>query len=510
LVARLEQMEEELSVARDHFAALIPGEDAGADERWTAADSAPGGGARSARHYRAMVEASHDAFMTLDGELRLLSGNPAATLLVGRPVEQLVGAELPELLSHQSAAALTGLLWSGFAGVGESDLELDDGRRLSFSIARLDDGRTLLVLRDVTRSHQLEREALRSRRLASVGRLAAGLAQEITTPLSIIQGRIGLLVARAHDPEAVARQARVISEHCRRVHGVIQNLQCFVAPRPPMRSWHRVDERVAAARRAAGRKLDRISLEVSIDPEDLRVHADPDQVVQLLSNLLTHVAERAAAGGRVGLICRSGNNGEVHFDLVDETGVIQPEVLAELRSPYSEGVRQFDPGLGLGLAIAWALCQDHGGWMAAEPREPTGVSYRLAIPLPVQPTRPARGASILRILVVDDDQLLCETVTWMLAEEGHNIEAVASGEEALTRLGRDRFDAILVDIGLPGMSGEDLLETIAERWPALAPRTVVTSGLLHKPRRGEAYLQKPFTRAQLLQALDRVARPEDV
>ena len=108
------------------------------------------------------------------------------------------------------------------------------------------------------------------------------------------------------------------------------------------------------------------------------------------------------------------------------------------------------------------------------------------------------------ILVVDDDQLLRETVSWMLEDLGHTITTAETAEDALVWLEHHVPDAVLVDIGLPGMPGDELVDAIAERWPSLASRTVVTSGLLHAPRRGEAYLQKPFTRAQLLGTLERI------
>ena len=102
-----------------------------------------------------------------------------------------------------------------------------------------------------------------------------------------------------------------------------------------------------------------------------------------------------------------------------------------------------------------------------------------------------------RVLVVDDDQFLAETVTWMLARAGHQIQTVFSAEEAVARLNKERFDRILIDIGLPGMSGEDLVDLIEQKWPELLPGTVLISGLLRRPKKQIPYLQKPFTRHQL-------------
>ena len=456
--------------------------------------------------YQALVEATPDAIITVDGDQRVLSTNPAAARLLGRDRGSLEGQALGSLLGHTSAAALTGLLWSGFTGVGDSELELDDGRRLSFSVAHLPAGRVLLVMRDVTRVHHQELEVRRSRRLASAGRLASGLVQEITTPLSIVQGRVALVRAQAERPDAVRRQAGVIEEHCRRIAAVMGNLQAFIAPRPLEQAWYGVAELLDDARESCGRKLERVRLQVQVTPPGLQVHADRGQLVQAVSNLLMHVAERSPAGSPVRLHAERGDAGEgaVELTLEDRAGTLPPELLAELRSPYAEGDRQFDPDLGLGLAIAWAIAQDHEGWLTAAELE-GGVALRLGLPGPALPGPAGGGESGGRhILVVDDDQLLRETVSWMLAEQGHTISTVASAEEALAWMARQLPDVVLVDIGLPGMRGDALVDALAERWPGLAARTIVTSGLLHAPRQGEAYLQKPFTRAQLLRVLDRL------
>jgi two-component system response regulator GlrR len=103
--------------------------------------------------------------------------------------------------------------------------------------------------------------------------------------------------------------------------------------------------------------------------------------------------------------------------------------------------------------------------------------------------------------VVDDDQLLRETVSWMLEGEGYAIVGLPSAEDALVQLQRERFDVLLADIRLPGMDGETFVDRVEREWPDLARRAVLTSGLLHLPRRPNLYLQKPFDRAQLLDTL---------
>jgi CheY-like chemotaxis protein len=166
-----------------------------------------------------------------------------------------------------------------------------------------------------------------------------------------------------------------------------------------------------------------------------------------------------------------------------------------------------DPGTSLALSISWALLREHGGRVETIAGEPP----RVRIVLPADrgvlgaPLRLADGERSLKILVVDDEQLLCETVTWMLAEEGHRIVALHAAEDALARLQVEQFDVVLTDLRLPGMDGDALIRTMADRWPELASRAILTSGLLHTPRADMPYLQKPFSRSQLVAAIRQVA-----
>lgn len=462
----------------------------------------------SERYYRALFERGADPVLSVDLRGRVQTCNPAACSAFGRKGEELQGLPVASLFQADSGAALTGLLWSGFEGVGDATLRLEDHRAMSFSIARMGDDSALLVLRDITQRYRLESELDQARRLAAVGRLAAGLAEEINTPLAVIRGRLELLQTRTPtDTRRRNEQYRVLSDHARRIGDIVQNLHAFAAPRLPQRRVHLLRRAVDQALAQAGRRLERVQIEVDLRPRTLQVDADPEQLVQLLVNLLTHAAGRSPAGCPLVLEGRDAPGGGVEIRVLDEGTGLTEALLQEMRAPSAHSTGTMDPTLGLGLAISWAIAQAHSGSLTAANRALVGTSYHVHIPRE-EPSAgslaspPERG---LRVLVVDDDHMLRETVTWMLAELDHRIHGVASAEEALTVLQRRRFDVVLTDLRLPGMDGEELIEAIAARWPALAQRAILTSGLLHRPQNPKAYLQKPFARAQLL-GLIRVVR----
>jgi CheY-like chemotaxis protein len=93
--------------------------------------------------------------------------------------------------------------------------------------------------------------------------------------------------------------------------------------------------------------------------------------------------------------------------------------------------------------------------------------------------------------------VMAETVKWMLSTLGHRSVVAHSAEDALARLENEKFQVVVTDQRLPGMDGESMLAMIHNLWPAMVGRTILTSGLLHRPLDEQLFLQKPFSRDQL-------------
>lgn len=453
--------------------------------------------------HTALYSKSQDAIVILDAEGRVESCNATAEALLGRNAEELRGVPVSAVMEPTSGAALTGLLWAGFSGTSDSPITLSDGRRVRFSVGALSEGRRIVTLRDDTARYLLEEELQQARRLASIGHLAGGVAHQINNPLAVIQGRVELLQAiQDPEPESIARHLDVVMDHCRRIAGIVQNLQAFSRPREADRRWLGVAEVLKGVPNAAG--LARVRVQSKVDPVALEVFADPEQLQQILLNLTVLAAGPGPRARTVALAVHTNDRGDVVFDL-SGPGVTET-LLEEFGEPYPPQGRGLDPAGGLAMAISWALVREHGGLLEGLDGQST---IRLVLPpATAAVTREVQAveepSDPCRILVVDDEQLLCETVTWMLAEQGHSIVAVHAAEDALTRLARESFDIVLTDLRLPGMDGESLIRTIERRWPGLAMRTILTSGVLYSPGVETTYLQKPFTRAQLLEAINRL------
>ncbi len=450
-------------------------------------------------YYQALYARSTDILITLNEEGRIIAINESGLASLKQSEASLLGSEVSALLQPGSGAALVSLLWSGFEGISSSMVALCDGRQMRLSVAPLIRGMRVLIFRDATPFHQLEQELQHSRGLASVGHLAADLAHGISNPLAVIQGRVELLLSSPSlDPELVRRQLSILQEHCKRIGGIIENLQTIAAPRPLRRERVVLSDAIDIALQDLGRRRERIRIICQVAPPNLHLNADAMQLRQIFVNLFAQAME-STPKGRLVQITALLSDRQVRVSIEDEGSGLTLEQLDALETANRERTMP-DPVLGLPMTIAWVLAREHGGQLQAENRLTLGARYRLS--LPQHPPKPSQLSGEERhILVVDDNQMLCETVQWMLSREGYSIVAVHSAEDALRRIKRQHFDAILTDIRLPGMDGEELIDSIKERWPRLARRTILTSGLVYQPRHKNLYLQKPFTRKQLLQAI---------
>ena len=452
---------------------------------------------------RRLFEHVSEMVLSVDNAGRIDWLNQVALGQIGGEAASKVGLPLRTLFDDEAGRALERLCVSDFVGVGDSEVRLADGRVVGFSICRFDGQASFVLLQDRSQREHLEEELRHIRRMASVGRLAAELTHDINNPLAVIQGRLEMLKAVPDMPaDTRGRHLGIIDDHSQRVVRIIQNLQIFARPRTPVCQSTSLLEQLNQAVATLGRRLERVTVSVSV-PSDLMVYADPVQSALVWENLLVSAANIMPAA-RVLLVEAAALEGGGSRVLVQcESGEWPEEILNELRSPYSGGSHRADPGRGLALAISWGIVQDHGGWMVAQNREKKGANIELFLPGPDlgaeegQPYPTSSGQRGWDILVVDDDVVMAETVKWMLSSMGHRSVLVHTAEDALARLHTDEFQAVLSDQRLPGMDGESMLAMIHGQWPTMNGRTILTSGLLHRPGAGQLFLQKPFSRDQL-------------
>ena len=171
------------------------------------------------------------------------------------------------------------------------------------------------------------------------------------------------------------------------------------------------------------------------------------------------------------------------------------------------------------MSVSHGIVTQHGGKIYARSRLGKGTTFFVELPIVTkeeqlelaEPAIQPGKVSAARVLVVDDDSIVQEFLTEVLTEQGHEVEIVENGDDALDRLGNEDYDVILLDIKLPSISGIDLYKQLQKKAESLARRVVfITGDVMSKDTIGflsrtrAPYITKPFDTEQLKKEIDHI------
>ncbi len=242
------------------------------------------------------------------------------------------------------------------------------------------------------RVRELERQLFHSERLASVGRLAAGLAHEINNPLEGMTNYLSLLredLAAGRAGEA-RELVEPLAEGVARVAGILHQVLAFADPGRTPKS--RIDLAAVARRTAdfvrANPAHRGIAIAVDLPAEPLTVVGNEVTLGQLLLNLLVNACQAQPAGGEVAVSARSDGDTAV-LTVADRGPGLAPEIRERLFEPF----QSTRGSTGLGLAVCHGIAGDHGGEIGAHPRPGGGTVFRVELPLAAPDARGGEGGA---------------------------------------------------------------------------------------------------------------------
>lgn len=234
---------------------------------------------------------------------------------------------------------------------------------------------------------ETQRQLTQADKLASVGRLAAGIAHEINNPLTGVLTYASLLLKGQNAGPEVQSDLEVIVRETKRCREIVKGLLDFARPTPPRRAPADLNETVRRAVAVVINQLaqNHVDLALDLSPELPTVAADANQIQQVLVNLILNAAEAVGeAGGTIRIRSRSTGEGEApgrFLELtVEDTGRgIPPDDLPRLFEPFfsTKGNR----GTGLGLAVTWGIVQSHGGTIDVQSEPGKGSRFTVRLPL---------------------------------------------------------------------------------------------------------------------------------
>ena len=370
----------------------------------------------------------------------------------------------------------------------------------------IDSGGLMLLIDDRTEQHALQARVTHQDRLASIGRLAAGVAHEIGNPLTGIASVAQNLQHDVADIDTVQR-LEVIVEQTRRISRIVRTLVGFAhaggggaanassAEHVPLRISDVVQEAFTLTR--LGRSSRAIELVADV-PEDACVLGDRQRLSQVLVNLCTNACDASPDEARVEVRARR-EEFQVVIEVIDHGSGMPFAVRCA-----SHGTVLYDQDIERGHGSRVVACLQHcdGPGRNARSAKRSGHRHYGNDPSP----RSRRGAAMSRILVVEDEALIRGELRRLLTRAGHEVAEARSVPEALAEQAPlDAFDLILTDLRLPGPQGIELIEAGAP-----APVVVMTSyatvkSAVEAMKLGAAdYVAKPFDHDELLLVIDRV------
>jgi two-component system NtrC family sensor kinase len=232
-------------------------------------------------------------------------------------------------------------------------------------------------------------------RLRTVGRLGAGVAHELGTPLNVVSGRAGLIASGKLSEEDVVKSAGTIKAEADRMTAIIRKLLDFARRNTPQRSvvdLHQVARETADLLASLAKKKG-IEMDVRADHPPLPASVDRGQMQQVLTNLIVNAAQALPDGGRVDIElgrtravpppeAEAANAGEAEYIRIavkDEGQGIPPEILDQVFEPFFT-TKEVGEGTGLGLSIAYGIVQDHGGWIDVTSEPGQGTCFAVYLP----------------------------------------------------------------------------------------------------------------------------------
>lgn len=371
---------------------------------------------------------------------------------------------------------------------------------------------------------ELAREQLmRSERLASVGKMAAGAAHEINNPLAVISGRAQMLLKDERDDKK-SKSLKLIVEQSRRASKILTDLMGFARPAMPKAELINVNFVINHVLTMVENQLKLKNIECKREfAQGLpKILADKHQLEQVFLNIILNAEHAMEGGGTLTVITAlTPAKDTVLIKFADTGKGISKENLPHIFEPFFT-TKEEGEGTGLGLAMSYGIITSHGGTIDVESTVGKGSAFTIALPVavdvkelvsqaeppPQKRAAPSKRAGVASILIVDDEEHIRDLLSDTLAMRGYHIETAENGLSAIQVINDRPIDLILLDIRMPIKDGLGLLEEIKERLPRLP--VIIVTGLASNEEVQEALqrgafscLRKPFEIDSIVEEVER-------
>ncbi|MHB8996794.1 MAG: PAS domain-containing hybrid sensor histidine kinase/response regulator [Armatimonadota bacterium] len=477
-----------------------------------------------------IINTADAVIMVLNGEGRIVVLNPAGERISGYSQEEVRGKFYWDLMSppelvEPNRKLVDDLRQRRGTGEVEGPWQTRNGEEVTIAWRYVgqydDDGELTRVVAagiDVTRQRVLERQAMVTERLRSLGQIAGGVAHDLNNMLAGIMGPTDLLLLLETDPEK-ERALKGVMAAATRGAETVRRIQSFSKARTDLDKQifdlRELTEDVIFSLRprwkdAAQQRGATIKVTNEVPPA-LTVHASAGEIGNVLMNLIVNACEAMPGDGEI-TITGMQKGSLIQFHVSDTGAGMSEETMAQIFQPFfsTKGA----DNSGLGLAVIHGIILRHGGTISVDSGLGRGTTFTIALPaqLPETEAKPRvqdqqAAAGQLKILIVDDVPEIADYLVAIAARAGHEAVAEYSGEAAIASLQQQRYDVLITDYGMEGINGPDLAERAHNLHPDI--KLVLVTGWdvsIEEFPLFSGMLKKPCTRQQVQDLLEKLAQ----
>ncbi|MEA3030042.1 MAG: hypothetical protein QOG13_1367 [Sphingomonadales bacterium] len=363
-----------------------------------------------------------------------------------------------------------------------------------------------------------EDQLRQAHKMQALGQLTGGIAHDFNNLLTVIQGSADMLRRTALDDAKRIRYAEAVVQASSRAAALTGQLLAFARRQPLQPEIIDVNDLIRDMTDLLDRTIgERIEVRTILAPNACTVEADRAQLESALLNIAVNARDAMPEGGLLTIrtaSVREARSGQMIALSVNDSGVgMDEDTLGRAFEPFFT-TKATGKGTGLGLSQVYGFASQSGGDVRIDSATGEGTTVTLLLPCSGAPggrRAQAEPGSVQqrrtgRILLVEDNEEVGEFAETLLGELGHEVMRVRSGEEALAAALAGAFDVVFSDVVMPGMSGLELAEQLAETRPQVP--VILTTGYSDEIARsgagGRSVILKPYRLETLAAALDQV------
>ncbi|MBI5634824.1 MAG: PAS domain-containing protein [Nitrospirae bacterium] len=498
---------------------------------------------QSEQFVRSILDTVDEGFIVIDHDYRILTANKAYCSQVGGCDETIIGRPCYEI-SHKSSRPCydegeecavrqvfeTGKPHTALHRHKDANDNILYVETKAFPL-KDDSGKVtsvIEVINNITEKYLLEEERLKSQKLESIGTLAGGIAHDFNNLLQGVFGYISMAKITHDDKEKSLAMLAQAEEALHMSVNLTTQLLTFSKGGKPLKKLIRLEPTIENAVKFAlsGSHTD---YQLDIASDLWSVEADAGQLAQVIQNIVLNANEAMAGRGTVTITVRNmeipsktnprlPDGGQFVSINIQDTGTgISGQNISKIFDPYFTTKQK---GSGLGLATSYSIIRNHGGVIEVQSEVNRGTTFTMYLPASkgaeaeIAKTAPAAaGTRKLKVLLMDDEDLVRNVAKEMLAAFGHEVESATDGGSAIELFQQAReagspFDLLILDLTVKGgMGGEEAIAKLREIDPKVT--AIVSSGYADSPVVADylsygfsAVLNKPYKLTSLKDCLN--------